>query len=185
MHVLILESEALIAFMLESELRIAGHRILGPVPTVEAALGVADGARPDVALITLDHGADGAEAAHGLHERHGCRSLFMSDEQERAHAHRDVAWGFVMKPSDPQTICASLEVIERLRNGQEPEGPLPPQLELFQRPEAPRPDEPAHNGHQNGHHERTWSAGSEALPRNGASRRRRVRRQQMLLAPPF
>lgn len=51
LHVLVVEDELLIATSLEIALESAGHRLLGPVATVDAAREALETAQPDLALI--------------------------------------------------------------------------------------------------------------------------------------
>jgi DNA-binding response OmpR family regulator len=51
LHILVVEDELLIATSLEIALEGAGHRLLGPVPTVLAAREALESAQPDLALI--------------------------------------------------------------------------------------------------------------------------------------
>lgn len=58
--VLIVEDEAMIAFDLRDTVKKLGHRVLGPVPSVEQALDLIARERPDHAL--LDENLDGVLA---------------------------------------------------------------------------------------------------------------------------
>ena len=95
MILLVAEDEALIALVLELELRGAGHEVLGPAATPEEALALVAGTRPELALIdiNLTGGGDGIALARALRDRHGVPSLFVSGQAPDALANQDAALG--------------------------------------------------------------------------------------------
>jgi DNA-binding response OmpR family regulator len=52
--VLVVEDEILVAMDIELALQARGHRVIGPVPTVAAALGLLHDTRPDLALLDFN-----------------------------------------------------------------------------------------------------------------------------------
>ena len=54
MILLVAEDEALVALVLELELRGAGHEVLGPAATPEEALALVERTRPELALIDIN-----------------------------------------------------------------------------------------------------------------------------------
>ena len=132
MILLVAEDEALIALMLELELRDAGHEVLGPAATPEEALALAEETRPGLALIDirLKDGGDGVALARTLRERHGVSSLFVSGQAPEALAGRDAALGLVRKPYAPEDVARAVEAVAEFLHGRVP-AQLPPGLELF------------------------------------------------------
>ena len=130
MILLVAEDEALI--VLELELRGAGHRVLGPAATPEEALALAEGTRPELALIDIDltAGGDGVALARTLRDRHGVPSLFVSGQAPDALAAKDAALGLVRKPYAPEDVARAVEAVAELLRGRKP-ARLPPGLELF------------------------------------------------------
>lgn len=131
MIVLIVEDEPFTAMALEMELEAAGHRVLGPAPTVREAERLVAALHPDVALvdINLQGGGDAVAMARKL-TAGGVRTLFTSGQIATARANADAAWGLIAKPYDPQTVIKAIVLLERVAAGQGP-GSVPPQLELF------------------------------------------------------
>jgi two-component system, response regulator PdtaR len=129
---LVAEDEALIALVLELELRGAGHEVLGPAATPEEALALAEGTRPELALIDINlvGGGDGIALARALRDRHGVPSLFVSGQAPDALANRDAALGLVRKPYAPEDVARAVEAVAELLRGRRP-ARLPPGLELF------------------------------------------------------
>lgn len=132
MIVLIAEDNALLAFMLENAMEEAGHMVLGPVGKANAALGLAETTRPDLAIvdIDLDGRPSGIVLARRLKERWGVPTLFATGQPAVARSHSDAALGVVAKPFSPTTIARSVEVVRRLLLGEKPSDP-PSELELF------------------------------------------------------
>jgi DNA-binding LytR/AlgR family response regulator len=129
--VLVAEDEPLIALTLEQALIATGHRVLGPVATIEEARQAMGGQAPDLALVnlTLQNGDDGAELARVLLAR-GTPTIFISADVRHARAHREVAIGLIKKPYDLEMIPAVLWYLHERVQGRQPDR-IPPQLELF------------------------------------------------------
>lgn len=53
-RILIVEDEYLIALELETTLRAAGYRVIGPAPTVRATLELLKSERPDAAILDIN-----------------------------------------------------------------------------------------------------------------------------------
>ena len=132
MILLVAEDEALIALVLDLELRDAGHRVLGPAATPGEALALAGETRPELALIdiNLTGRGDGIALARALRDRHGVPSLFVSGQAPDALANKDAALGLVRKPYAPEDVARAVEVVAGLLRGERP-ARLPPGLELF------------------------------------------------------
>ena len=132
MILLVAEDEALIALVLELELRGAGHR--GARPGGHAG-GGARARRGNPARAGADRhqpeaGGDGVALARTLRDRHGVPSLFVSGQAPDALAAKDAALGLVRKPYAPEDVARAVEVVAELLRGRRP-ARLPPGLELF------------------------------------------------------
>ena len=79
LRVLIVEDEALIAWLIEDALRFHGHVAIGVADDLPSALALADRGRPDLALcdVKLADGHSGIAVAEALAER-GIPSIFLS-----------------------------------------------------------------------------------------------------------
>ena len=132
MIILVVEDEAIIAMVLELELHLAGHQVLGPADSVEEALRLADGTTPELALvdINLRDGGDGVTLARTLRARHGVPSLFLSSQVMLARANKDAAWGVISKPYEPEVVLSAVKAVDDLKNGRLPSN-VPAELELF------------------------------------------------------
>jgi len=120
MIILLVEDEALVALTLEMTLSEAGYTVLGPVATVRRALNLAEQTVPDLALVNihLRDGGSGIELAGELRSRWTVPVLFVSGQRADAHAHRDLALGYLGKPYDANAVLASITFI-RQAQGQE------------------------------------------------------------------
>ena len=133
MRVLIVEDEALIAWMLADSLEAAGHEVVGPAATMAEALALCEGAAPpDLAVLDIDlgDGSSGVDVARALLERWGVPSIFASAQAAEAHRARGVALGCIGKPYAAQTVLRSVEVAREIMSGRTP-GRVPAGLELF------------------------------------------------------
>jgi DNA-binding response OmpR family regulator len=132
MLVLIVEEEPLIAVSLEVELELAGHRVLGPAEDPEHALRLASEHKPDVALVDIGlHGnLREIELARALRSKLDVAVLFVTMMRDTALQHQDAALGVITKPFDPDDVPESVEIINALKHGKQPDS-LPSSLELF------------------------------------------------------
>ena len=134
MIILVVEDESIIGLELEGRLQEAGHEVLGPISTVEGALELAEGKRPDLALvdINLGDGGSGIELARRLLARWGTPSLFLSGQTQEARENTDAAIGRIGKPFNAAAVLESVEIAKAIAAG-ESVSPVnvPPELELF------------------------------------------------------
>ncbi len=134
MRILIVEDEALIAWMLADSLEGAGHEVVGPAGTMAEALALCEAAPapPELALldINLRDGSNGVDVARALLERWGVLSIFASAQVVEARRARDVAFGCIHKPYAPQTVLRGVEAAREVMNGGQPRA-VPMGLELF------------------------------------------------------
>jgi two-component system, response regulator PdtaR len=132
--ILVVEDEAVTATHLQGSLADAGYEVLGPAPTASSALELAEQKRPDLALIDMDlqDGSNGIDLARMMKRRWNTPALVITGFPDRARANRDVAVGLIAKPYRPETVLASIKVVNAVRSG-ESFSPMeiPPDLELF------------------------------------------------------
>jgi two-component system, response regulator PdtaR len=130
--ILVAEDEAIIALMLAMTLDLAGHKVVGPVASVEEGLELAEATRPELALvdIRLSDGSDGVCLARHLRDRWGVPSLFVSGQTTQARAARDAALGVLGKPYDPDDVVQAVAAASDLLAGRWPTR-CPRRLELF------------------------------------------------------
>jgi DNA-binding response OmpR family regulator len=130
--ILVAEDEAIIALMLAMTLDLAGHKVVGPVASVEEGLELAEATRPELALvdIRLSGARDGVCLARSLRDRWGVPSLFISGQTAEARAARDAALGVLGKPYDPGEVIEAVATVGELLAGRWPER-CPKRLELF------------------------------------------------------
>jgi DNA-binding response OmpR family regulator len=137
MRILIIEDNALLAFMIEDALTEAGHEVFGPAGDLAEAIGLAIEFSPELAIVDIDlkDQASGVEIARDLGSNHGIPSLFSSGQVETARRHADVALGILCKPYAPETIVKAVAILSKLLAGEKADA-LPRELELFARPSA-------------------------------------------------
>jgi two-component system, response regulator PdtaR len=130
--ILVAEDEAIIALMLAMTLDLAGHKVVGPVASVEEGLELAEATRPELALvdIRLSDDSDGVCLARPLRDRWGVPSLFVSGQTTQARAARDAALGVLGKPYDPDDVVQAVAAASDLLAGRRPTR-CPRRLELF------------------------------------------------------
>jgi DNA-binding response OmpR family regulator len=132
MRILIVEDNALLAFMIEDALIEAGHEIFGPVGTPAEAIALAEQSRPQLMIVdvNLKNDASGVEVARYLHINLDIPSLFATGQVEIAWQNTDVAIGVLAKPFAPDAVVDAVAAIARLLSGQKASG-VPRELELF------------------------------------------------------
>ena len=134
MRILIVEDEALIAWMLADSLEGAGHEVVGPAATMAEALALCEAAAPSPELAVLDinlrDGSSGVDVARALSERWGVPSIFASAQAVEAGRGRGAALGCIRKPYAPQTVLRGVEAARELMDGRTPRH-VPAGFELF------------------------------------------------------
>lgn len=131
MKLLIVEDYLLVAWALRLLVTELGHTVVGIATFPDKAIRIAQEAEPDLALvdIRLENNTSGVDAARGIYETCGVRSLYVTayrNDAKRIQA----ALGCLLKPYSQADIRLSLEAVERILGGQEP-GKTPAPLELF------------------------------------------------------
>jgi DNA-binding response OmpR family regulator len=124
MLILIVEPDWWVAALLADELAAAGHQVAGLAPSVEAALALAEGVVPEVAVVARDLGrvGEGVETAQFLRERHGCPVILTADKLDEDDAMRAAApVAVVPRGGRSRELLAALE---RVRALMAPRGPM-------------------------------------------------------------
>jgi DNA-binding response OmpR family regulator len=100
LKVLIVEDEPLLAMDLEAQLSQMGHTVIGIAPDAEAAFGLADGARPDLALVDLNlsDGLTGPQIASELSRDKSMTVLFVTGSPDQIPSDYAGAVGAITKP---------------------------------------------------------------------------------------
>jgi DNA-binding response OmpR family regulator len=132
MHILIVEDEALIAMMLADGLERGGHEVMGPVGTAAEALALCEAALPDLALLDVDlrGGGNGVVLARALFARWALPVIFASGQLMEARRARDIAFGFIRKPYEAETVLRGVELARAVLAGGTPTN-VPAGFELF------------------------------------------------------
>ncbi|WP_337268242.1 response regulator [Oryzifoliimicrobium ureilyticus] len=117
MNVLVVEDEAIIAIELQRIAEEAGHKVLGPVYTIEQALFHAP--RTDIALVDLGlaDGASGPQLARRLIDRFGISVIFVTGSPLDVGTGREGAIAVVGKPFTDEQIAAALQTASESRFG--------------------------------------------------------------------
>lgn len=134
MRILVVEDDAIIAMSAETTLTDAGHEVIGPCATLNAALAAAAQHAPDLALvdINLAGGEEGVAIARALLRVHGLRSLFATGQPNIARANKDIAMGVLQKPYSEAGLRDAIPVIAAVFEGGSPPPPsIPHGMELF------------------------------------------------------
>ena len=134
MKILIVEDEPLIGLGLEDEITDAGHSVLGPVSSSNAAMQLARSSKPTMALVDLDLRADqdGTELARQLQAEFHIPTMFMTFDKSRIQTSRTDALGVLMKPFALHEVREVLDVVQSLIEGGHPPPPrIPGGLHLF------------------------------------------------------
>ena len=134
MRVLIVEDEALIAWMLADSLEGAGHEVIGPAATMAEALALCEveAPTPELAVLDIDlrDGSNGVNVARALFNRGRVLSIFASGRTVEARQARGFALGLIRKPYGVDTVLRSVELARDVRSGRTPRH-VPAGLELF------------------------------------------------------
>lgn len=135
MRVLIVEPEPLIAMSLASELRLAGHEVLGPSVDAAEALCLAGEQHADIALVDakLDSTMDATELARTLQAHCDVPVLFLTTEPAVTFEGADAAFGMISLPFDPSDIPQTIHAAETFLKGEQPAPrTVPHSLQLFE-----------------------------------------------------
>ena len=115
--VLLVEDDAEAAAALTEALDAAGHRVVGPFPSAEAAEAATALHPIDVALldINLSGEATGADLARSLKARWGVPVIFLSGDVSAAAANAELAAAMVIKPYTGRDVLDAIARLEPRR----------------------------------------------------------------------
>jgi DNA-binding response OmpR family regulator len=132
MLILVVEDNAILAFMIEDALVEAGHEVLGPVATAAQAIDMANEFHPALAIVDIDLGTatSGVEVARALYAGPRTPSLFSTGQIETARLNADVAIGALAKPYAPVTVVDAVTAVAQRLAGREVSY-IPRELEFF------------------------------------------------------
>jgi PAS domain S-box-containing protein len=113
--VLLVEDEPIIAKDLCIYLDEWGYQVIETSATAEKAIEQADALKPNLILmdIKLKGRMDGIDAAVRIHERCNIPVVFLTaylNDETIARAKQALPWGYLLKPCDPSTLRATLEL---------------------------------------------------------------------------
>lgn len=119
MKILIVDDELLLAMDLQSALSRAGHDVVGFAPTPDAALIMAAGTRPALALVDINLLGDneGIDLAQTLKTRFGTDIIFITahtDERILARARAIEPIAILHKPVDQPALFSAIEQASRM-----------------------------------------------------------------------
>jgi two-component SAPR family response regulator len=119
MKILIVDDELLLAMDLHTALSRAGHDVVGFAPTPDAAMTMAAGLRPSLALVDINllgH-TEGIDLAQALKDRYGADIIFITAYTDnaviaRARAVEPIA--ILHKPVDQTALFGTIEQASRM-----------------------------------------------------------------------
>ena len=104
LRILAVEDEGLIAMELDDMLGDLGHEVIGPAATVESALRLLEGARPDAAVVDANLGACRQAVGGGAASRRASRSCSPPATSRRTSRHWDSGY---LSPGNPTAAANS------------------------------------------------------------------------------
>lgn len=119
MKILIVDDELLLAMDLHAALSRAGHDVVGFAPTPDAALIMATGTRPALALVDINllGRSEGIDLAQALKARFGTEIIFITaytDDGIMARARAVEPIAILHKPVDQPTLFGTIEQASRM-----------------------------------------------------------------------
>lgn len=117
MTVLVVEDDADAAAALTEALDDAGHRVVGPFHSAEAASAATALHQIDLALldINLSGEATGIDLAKSLKAQWGVPVIFVSGDVSEAARHSDIAAAMIIKPYSANDVLGAISRIEKAR----------------------------------------------------------------------
>ena len=128
LRIAIIEDEALVALEMEDHLTDAGHEIVGIADTLEDAVNLIEGTRPDLALvdIQLAGGSSGLDVARELNAR-GIPCVFATGNCPGRDI--DDALGCLHKPFNHIQLIGAVNAANAVLGGEQAD--LPREMHLF------------------------------------------------------
>ena len=113
-NVLVVEDDVDAAAALTEALDEAGHRVIGPFHSAEAAEAATALHQIDLALldINLSGAATGIDLAKNLKARWGVPVIFVSGDVSQAARHADIAAAMIIKPYSANDVLGAISRIE-------------------------------------------------------------------------
>lgn len=112
MRILVVEDETIIAMDLQGMLEDAGYQVIGPVGTVDDALGILDHEHPDLALLDVNLGGENVFRVASTLAGQNAQIIFLTGHSAQhlpeEHRHRPL----ITKPYLPRTV---LDAIQRIQ----------------------------------------------------------------------
>jgi two-component system cell cycle sensor histidine kinase/response regulator CckA len=113
-RILVVEDEAIVAMDISARLRVLGYEVVGPAPTGEEAVELAERTRPDLVLmdIMLRGGIDGVEAALRIREATGAPVVYLTayaDDSTLRRAKTAEPLGYLLKPFEERELRTTIE----------------------------------------------------------------------------
>jgi len=136
MKILIVEDDAILAMLAAELLEDEGFQVVGPAHSVDDALVLVAGNKPDLALVDINLAGynEGVGLARMLNLR-AVPSVFVSGQVAAAYANRDAALGLLRKPYDPEDLARVPGIVKQLLAGYlPPPPPIPASMEIFSAP---------------------------------------------------
>jgi DNA-binding response OmpR family regulator len=120
-RILVVEDEALIAWLLGDALERHGYVVVGPAATQSAALELVERERPQMAIVDVGlKEGDGISAAEQM-IRSGVDVLFVTAHATDLVAECGLRTGVVSKPVDPDTVADAIRAVSHfMRTGEVP-----------------------------------------------------------------
>jgi DNA-binding response OmpR family regulator len=113
-RVLVVEDEALVAWLLRDVLEDHGYEVVGLASTQDAALELARRDRPEVAVVDVKlKQGDGISAAREM-VREGVGVLFLTGHGSRLVAESGLTGGVVEKPFRPECVARAVRAVSHL-----------------------------------------------------------------------
>lgn len=113
--VLVVEDDADAATALTEALDEAGHRVVGPFHSAEAAEAATALHQIDLALLDINLSGEktGVDLARNLKARWGVPVIFVSGDVSEAARHADVAAAMIIKPYSANDVLGAISRIEK------------------------------------------------------------------------
>jgi DNA-binding response OmpR family regulator len=113
LRILAVEDEGLIAMELEDLLGDLGHEVIGPAATVESALTLLEGARPDAAVVDANLGGESARPVVEALQAGGIPVVLASGYEPQDLETLGLGVPLLRKPYSRRELADALETVRR------------------------------------------------------------------------